>query len=56
MSPMHLMMSATVKIIEPISESKNEKFRKQYPDWKYFVAEIRQYVRQDNVPLPFMFC
>ena len=54
MSPMHLMMSATVKIVEPISESKNSEFRTQYPDWKYFLAEIRQYVGQDNVPLPFM--
>jgi hypothetical protein len=39
MSSMHLMISATVKIVEPISESKNDEFKNQYPDWKYFVAE-----------------
>jgi hypothetical protein len=33
-------MSAAVKIIKPISESKNESFRKEYPDWKYFIGEI----------------
>ena len=53
MSPMHLMISATVKIVELISESKNDEFKNQYPDWKYFVAEIRQYVGQDNVPSTF---
>jgi len=55
MSPMHLMMLATVKIVRPISKSKNDKFRKQYPDWKYFIGEIRQYVGQDNVYFPFIF-
>ena len=47
MSPMHLMVSATIKIIKSISE--NEEFRKEYPHWKYFVGEIQQYVGQDNV-------
>lgn len=53
MSPMHLIMSATVKIITTISESNSEKFRNEYPNWKYFLGEVKQYVGQDNVSLPF---
>ena len=49
MSPMHLMISATVKIIKSISESDNDKFREEYPNWKYFIGEVQQYVGQDNV-------
>ena len=49
MSPMHLMISAIIKIIGPISESKNDEFRTKYPDWRYVIGEVRQYVGQDNV-------
>jgi hypothetical protein len=55
MSPMHLMVSATIKIVKSISESKNEEFKKEYPHWKYFVGEIQQYVGQDNVLFCFIY-
>jgi hypothetical protein len=50
MSPMHLILSAVVEIIQPVRDSPSLPQRRLNPAWKYFVVRVNQYSKkQDHV-------
>jgi hypothetical protein len=50
MSPMHLILSAVVEIIQPVRDSPSLSQRRLNPSWKYFNVRINQYSKkQDHV-------
>jgi hypothetical protein len=50
MSPMHLILSAVVEIVQPVRDSPTLAQRRLNPAWKYFIVRVNQYSKkQDHV-------
>jgi len=43
LSPMHLAINATVKIISAVKEPESREFKEKYPTYRFFIGEIQQY-------------
>jgi hypothetical protein len=43
LSPMHLLLHATVRCQTVVELPESSLFREEYPNWKRFIGEIEQY-------------
>lgn len=48
LSPMHLAINATVKIISAVKEPDSLEFKERYPTYRFFIGEIQQYAANDQ--------
>ena len=48
LSPMHLLLHATVRCQTTLESPQSPLFEQEYPTWKRFIGEIEQYAERES--------
>jgi hypothetical protein len=52
LSPMHLLLHATVRCQTMLELPRSKLFQQEYPTWKRFIGEIEQYAEREIRVIP----